>query len=246
VSASLNGHSEKPSVHGKLGFYHDEPQSHLSRAVGAVFDAIMLMFLCRRRKNIDSAPKKFYFAMRYLLPGSFDFLTQLYVVSSFVCVHPLDDRALYSIIIMDADKVAELRKKRQFRKFTFRGIELEQLLDLTNDELMDLVCARARRRMSRGLKRKPMALIKRLRQAKKEAPQGEKPRGVKTHLRNMIIVPEMIGSIIGIYNGKMFCGVEMKPEMIGMYLGEFAITYKPVRHGRPGVSAAHQTRFIPL
>mmetsp|Transcript_100 Transcript_100/g.167 ORF Transcript_100/g.167 Transcript_100/m.167 type:complete len:148 (+) Transcript_100:395-838(+) len=147
---------------------------------------------------------------------------------------------------MDAEKVAELRKKRQFRKFTFRGIELDQLLDLTNDELMDLVTARARRRMSRGLKRKPMALIKRLRQAKKDAPQGEKPRGVKTHLRDMIIVPEMIGSIIGIYNGKMFCGVEMKPEMIGMYLGEFAITYKPVRHGRPGVSAAHQTRFIPL
>ena len=147
---------------------------------------------------------------------------------------------------MDEEKVAELRKKRQFRKFTFRGIELEALLDLTNDELMDLVCCRARRRMSRGLKRKPMALIKRLRQAKKDAAPGEKPRGVKTHLRNMIIVPEMIGSIVGIYNGKMFCGVEMKPEMVGMYLAEFAITYKPVRHGRPGVSAAHQTRFIPL
>jgi len=56
---------------------------------------------------------------------------------------------------------------------------------------------------------------------------GEKPEGIKTHLRNMIIVPEMIGSIVGIYNGKMFCGVEIKPEMIGMYLGEFAITYKP-------------------
>mmetsp|Transcript_26474 Transcript_26474/g.45173 ORF Transcript_26474/g.45173 Transcript_26474/m.45173 type:complete len:209 (-) Transcript_26474:299-925(-) len=150
------------------------------------------------------------------------------------------------IAIMDAEKVAELRKKRTFKKFTFRGIELDALLDLTNDELMDLVTARARRRMSRGLKRKPMALIKRLRQAKKEAPSGEKPRGIKTHLRNMIIVPEMIGSIVGIYNGKMFCGVEMKPEMVGMYLGEFAITYKPVRHGRPGVSAAHQTRFIPL
>jgi len=147
---------------------------------------------------------------------------------------------------MDAEKVAELRKKRTFRKFQFRGIELDALLDLTNDELMDLVTARARRRMSRGLKRKPMALIKRLRQAKKEAAPGEKPRGIKTHLRNMIIVPEMIGSIVGIYNGKMFCGVEMKPEMVGMYLGEFAITYKPVRHGRPGVSAAHQTRFIPL
>jgi small subunit ribosomal protein S15e len=147
---------------------------------------------------------------------------------------------------MDEEQVAELRKKRTFRKFTYRGLELEPLLDLSNDQLMELVTARARRRMSRGLKRKPMALIKRLRKAKKDAPPGEKPRGVKTHLRNMIIVPEMVGSIIGIYNGKMFCGVEMKPEMIGMYLGEFAITYKPVRHGRPGVSAAHQTRFIPL
>eukprot|EP00588_Corethron_pennatum_P016391 CAMPEP_0194303248 /NCGR_PEP_ID=MMETSP0171-20130528/1153_1 /TAXON_ID=218684 /ORGANISM="Corethron pennatum, Strain L29A3" /LENGTH=126 /DNA_ID=CAMNT_0039054073 /DNA_START=74 /DNA_END=453 /DNA_ORIENTATION=- len=107
---------------------------------------------------------------------------------------------------MDAEKVAELRKKRAFRKFTFRGIELDKLLDLTNDELMDLVTARCRRRMSRGLKRKPMALVKRLRQAKRDAPPGEKPRGIKTHLRDMIIVPEMIGSIIGIYNGKQFCG----------------------------------------
>ena len=75
---------------------------------------------------------------------------------------------------------------------------------------------------------------------------GEKPEGIKTHLRNMIIVPEMIGSIVGIYNGKMFCGVEIKPEMIGMYLGEFAITYKPVRHGRPGIGATNSSRFIPL
>eukprot|EP00520_Triparma_pacifica_P019497 CAMPEP_0118649048 /NCGR_PEP_ID=MMETSP0785-20121206/9493_1 /TAXON_ID=91992 /ORGANISM="Bolidomonas pacifica, Strain CCMP 1866" /LENGTH=148 /DNA_ID=CAMNT_0006541305 /DNA_START=257 /DNA_END=703 /DNA_ORIENTATION=+ len=147
---------------------------------------------------------------------------------------------------MDAEKVAELRKKRAFRKFTFRGIDLDKLLDLTNEELKDLVCARARRRMSRGLKRKPMALIKRLRTAKKNAAVGEKPRGIKTHLRDMIVVPEMIGSIVGIYNGKMFCGVEIKPEMIGMYLGEFAITYKPVRHGRPGIGATNSSRFIPL
>lgn len=82
-------------------------------------------------------------------------------------------------ITMDAEKVAELRKKRQFKKFTFRGIELDALLDLTNDELMELVHARARRRMSRGLKRKPMALIKRLRQAKKEAPLVKNPEVLK-------------------------------------------------------------------
>lgn len=61
-----------------------------------------------------------------------------------------------------------------------------------------------------GLKRKPLALIKRLRKAKKEAPAMEKPAVVKTHLRNMIVVPEMIGSVVGIYNGKVFNQVEIK------------------------------------
>ena len=61
-----------------------------------------------------------------------------------------------------------------------------------------------------GLKRKPLALIKRLRKAKKEAPPLEKPAVVKTHLRNMIVVPEMIGSVVGIYNGKVFNQIEVK------------------------------------
>ena len=72
----------------------------------------------------------------------------------------------------------------------------------------------------------------------------------------MIIVPEMIGSVIGIYNGKVrprplfpniglpdsmryyqvFNSVEIKPEMTGHYLAEFSCSYKPVKHGRPGVS----------
>ena len=69
--------------------------------------------------------------------------------------------------------------------------------------VIQLVHARARRRFQRGLKRKPMGLIKKLRKAKKEAPPNEKPAVVKTHLRDMIIVPEMIGSVVGIYNGKV-------------------------------------------
>ncbi|KAF5383732.1 hypothetical protein D9615_003524 [Tricholomella constricta] len=97
-----------------------------------------------------------------------------------------------------------------------------------------LVHARARRRFQRGLKRRPMGLIKKLRKAKKEAPPNEKPAVVKTHLRDMIIVPEMIGSVVGIYNGKVFNSVEIKPEMTGHYLAEFSCSYRPVKHGRPG------------
>merc|ERR1712090_53248 len=140
----------------------------------------------------------------------------------------------------------KIQKKRTFRKYTFRGVDLDQLLDMSSEQLMELFNCRARRRFSRGLKRKPMALIKRLRKAKKEAPPLEKPECVKTHLRDMIIVPEMIGSIVGVYNGKTFNQVEVKPEMIGHYLGEFSITYKPVKHGRPGIGATHSSRFIPL
>ncbi|MBN3274545.1 RS15 protein, partial [Polyodon spathula] len=90
------------------------------------------------------------------------------------------------------------------------------------------------------------ALLKRLRKAKKEAPPMEKPDVVKTHLRDMVILPEMVGSMVGVYNGKTFNQVEIKPEMIGHYLGEFSITYKPVKHGRPGIGATHSSRFIPL
>lgn len=48
---------------------------------------------------------------------------------------------------------------------------------------------------------------------KKEAAEGEKPEGVRTHLRDMIIVPEMIGSVIGVYNGKVFNQIEIKVRL---------------------------------
>ncbi|CAO2597748.1 40S ribosomal protein S15 [Lemmus lemmus] len=105
---------------------------------------------------------------------------------------------------------------------------------MSYEQLMQLYSAQQRRRLNRGLRRKQHSLLKRLRKAKKEAPPMEKPEVVKTHLR------------VGVYNGKTFNQVEIKPEMIGHYLGEFSITYKPVKHGRPGIGATHSSRFIPL
>ncbi|VAH20937.1 hypothetical protein VPH35_010187 [Triticum aestivum] len=137
-------------------------------------------------------------------------------------------------------------KKRTFRKFSYRGVDLDALLDMSTDDLVQLLPARGRRRFQRGLKRRPLALIRKLRKAKREAPAGEKPAPVKTHVRNMIIIPEMIGSQIAVYNGKTFVVNEIKPEMIGHYLAEFSISYKPVKHGRPGIGATHSSRFIPL
>jgi small subunit ribosomal protein S15e len=138
------------------------------------------------------------------------------------------------------------KKRRTFRISKYRGIEVDQLLDLTNDQLMDLVHCRARRHFTRGTKNKSVRLLKKLRKAKKAAPAGEKPAPVKTHLRNMVIVPEMIGSIVGVYNGKVFNQVEIRAEMVGRYLAEFSISYKPTRHGRPGIGASGSSKFVPL
>lgn len=81
---------------------------------------------------------------------------------------------------------------------------------LCSEQLMQLYCARQRRRLNRGLRRKQQSLLKRLRKAKKEAPPMEKPEVVKTHLRDMVILPEMVGSMVGVYNGKTFNQVEIK------------------------------------
>ena len=141
------------------------------------------------------------------------------------------------------------KKRRTFKKFTFRGIDLDQLLSLSQNELRDQLTARCRRRFKRGVPPKYNRLVKKLRAAKRAAAEKgphEKPAPVKTHLRDMIVMPDMIGSVVAVYNGKHFTIVEVKPEMVGKYLAEFAITYKPVGHGRPGIGATNSAKFIPL
>lgn len=119
-------------------------------------------------------------------------------------------------------------------------------------QVSELLPSRIRRHNSRvygefkNENKKHRLLLKKLRKAKKAAGPGEKPDTIKTHVRDFVIVPEMIGSVVAIYNGKVFNVVEIRPEMIGKYLAEFSITYKPTLHGRPGLGATHSSRFIPL
>lgn len=85
----------------------------------------------------------------------------------------------------DSSKAPVQGKKRTFKKFTFRGVDLDALLTMKPVELLPLFTSRVRRKFNRGLTRKPMALIKKLNKAKKEAAEHEKPEVVKTHLRNV-------------------------------------------------------------
>ncbi len=108
----------------------------------------------------------------------------------------------------------EPRKKYVHKKYTYRGITLEELLEKSGAELMEMFNARQRRRLGRGLNIKVRNFIRKLRKAKTKAPSGEKPDVVKTHLRNQIVMPEMVGSVAGVYNGKVFNSVEIKVSMI--------------------------------
>ena len=131
------------------------------------------------------------------------------------------------------------------KEFTYRGYTLEQLQTLSMDEIITLLPSRQRRSLHRGFSPDHRILLEKIRKAREALRQGGSPT-VKTHLRDMIILPEMVGITVSVHNGKEFVAVEIKPEMIGHYLGEFAITNKPVRHGTPGIGASRSSMYVPL
>jgi small subunit ribosomal protein S15e len=154
------------------------------------------------------------------------------------------------------EEILAQRKARALKKFQFKGVDLERLLDMPPTELVQLLPARTRRRIQRmgtlehptmahyNVKRK--RFLAKVKKAKKDCGLLDKPKIIKTHLRDMVVVPQMVGSIVAVYNGKAYSIVEVKPEMIGRYLGEFSMTYKPTIHGRPALPIQQQARFIPV
>ncbi|XP_060246641.1 small ribosomal subunit protein uS19-like [Meriones unguiculatus] len=100
------------------------------------------------------------------------------------------------------------------------------------------------RQLNQGLplQWKQHPLLKRLRKANRDASPREKPKVMKSHLKDMIILPKMLG----MYKCKTFNQVEINPEMTSQYLGEFSIAYKPVKNGQPGTRASHSSHLIPF
>ena len=140
----------------------------------------------------------------------------------------------------------DLGKKQIFKKFSYRGNDLKKLIDMNMDEISQQLRSRQRRKLRRKMGTKYARFINKLLEAKKHTAQGEKPVAIKTHLRDCIVLPSMVQSVINIHKGNGYSNVEVKPEMIGYYLGEFAVTYKRVSHGKPGVGATHSSKFVPI
>ncbi len=131
----------------------------------------------------------------------------------------------------------------EWRKFRYRGKTLEELLNMPMDEFIELLPARQRRSLKRGLTKAQVKLLAKIRKVR------QKKGGnvvIKTHVRDMIILPEMVGLTIAVYNGKEFIPVKIVPEMIGHYLGEFSPTTKKVQHGEPGLKATRSSMYVAL
>ena len=143
------------------------------------------------------------------------------------------------------DKDLDLVKERDRLKFHYRGHTLEALKKMNMDEFVSLLPARARRSLRRGLPPRQKKLLERLRRSYRAKKRG-KDILTRTHVRDMIIFPEMVGLQIGVYNGKSYEIVEVKPEMIGHYLGEFSLTRRHVQHGSPGIGATRSSKYVPL
>lgn len=120
--------------------------------------------------------------------------------------------------------------------FKYRGKTMDELREMDLEEFANLLDARGRRKIQRGLREDEEKLLEDL----------EEKDTVKTHRRGMIVVPKMVGNTIQVYNGQRFIDVEIEPEMLGHYLGEFARTRKEVEHSAPGLGATRSSKHIPL
>lgn len=122
-------------------------------------------------------------------------------------------------------------------KFKFRGKSLEELKEMDLDEFAELLNSRERRSLKRDFTDEQKKLLENI---------DKGMDFIKTHARDMVIIPKMVGEKIGIHNGNEFVTVEIEPKMIGHYLGEFTQNREDVKHSAPGLAATRSSKHIPL
>lgn len=132
------------------------------------------------------------------------------------------------------------------REFRFRGYNQDQLKSISIEALLPLLNARQRRSLNKRVGKYMSEQKRKLREEIKLAISGKLNNKLKTHVRDMIILPDMIGLSVSVHNGKEFFDVNIRPEMVGHYLGEYAITNKRVQHGSPGVGSSRSSLYVPL
>jgi small subunit ribosomal protein S19 len=128
-------------------------------------------------------------------------------------------------------------------EFTYRGHTLEELQEMSVEEVAELLPARVRRTINRGLSVEHEKLLEAAREAEPEETVDDP---IRTHLRDMPVLPELVGLTFAVYTGQSFERVDVEPEMLGHYLGEFQLTRTSVEHGQAGIGATRSSKFVPL
>lgn len=119
--------------------------------------------------------------------------------------------------------------------FSFKGKSLEELKKLNVEEFGKMLNSRERRSLKRRMTDPQRKLLENIRK--------EPQKFHRTHVRDMIIVPEMVGVKMAIFSGKDWQTVEILPEMLGHRLGEFTQNNKRVKHSAPGIGATRGSKF---
>ncbi len=126
------------------------------------------------------------------------------------------------------------------KDFKFRGLTWEDLLKVSQSELENSMNSRARRSLKRSKQ-----LDKRIVKAIDENLKGKiSDKPVKTHSRDLIITPNMVGLKFAVYDGKAFQAIGLTKEMVGFYLGEFVDTRKKPVHSKAGIGATKSSKNV--
>ncbi len=129
------------------------------------------------------------------------------------------------------------------KEFFYRGKSLEELKQMTIDEIARMIPSRMRRSLKRGLTNQQKILLENI----KKNPE----KFHKTHVRDMVVLPQMVGARLGIFKGgakpgdnSKWVNVVIAPEMIGHRLGEYSIPIGRVKHSAPGIGASKGSKHI--
>ena len=128
-------------------------------------------------------------------------------------------------------------------EFTYRGHTMEELQEMDTEEVADLLPARQRRSIERGLSVEKEKLVAKAQERGEEETANDP---IRTHLRDMPVLPAFVGKTFAVHNGQDFERVRVEPEMLGHYLGEFQLTRTSVEHGQAGIGATRSSKFVPL
>ncbi len=127
------------------------------------------------------------------------------------------------------------------KEFSFKGKSLAELQAMELKEFAALANSRARRSLERGFDKHTLKKINKAVEVKK---QGKIPKVIRTHRRDLIIIPAMVGLNFAVYRGNGFEQLEIKPKMLGHFIGEMVLTRKRLIHGKAGIGATRSSTAI--